>query len=849
MDDDQTVWIGLPRYSVEYVNGIKSFLENAFPIFGKGNEMKCPCKNCLDRKWHPRDVIYDHLICSGPSSINVKWICDISRSKSRSTDDIMDHEMGMGFGDNLDAMFTCTGQKYENLKACGDAPNAEAKRFYEHVKEGKQPLYPGCNNFSRLSFIIRLYYLKCVHGISEAAFGELLKLIKDAFPQAHLPLSFNAAKNVIKDLGLDYKKIHACPNSCILFWEENKDKDDCHVCGTSRWVLQEKKGSHANDDPEKVILKVPAKVMRYFPLKPRLQRLFMCKDFAKQMTWHEDGRIKDGKLRHPADAEAWKMMDDLYPEFSAEKRNIRLGVASDGFNPFRSMNLSHSTWPIVLVNYNLPPWVCMKQENLILSTLISGPDSPKNNIDVYMQPLIKELKELWDVGVETYDAFTNQNFILRARVMWTISDFPGYAMLSGWSTKRYLGCPVCHYETSADYLKHSRKLCYMSHRKFLHPTHKWRFDKRRFNGKIELGESPSILSGTEVESLLVGYVNKFGRAKEKGKKTNCPFKKKSIFFDLPYWRHNPLRHNLDAMHIEKNVCDNILGTLLNMRFKSKDHINARLDLEELGIRKALHPIKSADGKHLEIRAAIFDMTNKEKELFCSVLKNVKLPYGCASNISRYVHTSERKIVGYKSHDAHFILHYLLQFCVKKTLKPEVALPLIRLGAFLRGLWSKAVELDDIKRLQEEIVEILCHFEMIFTQPFFDIMVHLLVHLCREVQYGGPEHLRCMFTIERYLGKLKTYVRNRSKPEGSIAEGYLAEECVTFCSRFLNSEVGTGTTVYSTNFEKATGEVEYHIGTGKSKDGKIFKLKDTDWEASHRYVLFNSDNKDMERLIE
>ena len=101
----------------------------------------------------------------------------------------------------------------------------------------------------------------------------------------------------------------------------------------------------------------------------------------------------------------------------------------------------------------------------------------------------------------------------------------------------------------------------------------------------------------------------------------------------------------------------------------------------LGIRKVLHPSLSNDGKHLEIRAAIFDMTNSEKELFLSVLKNAKLPYGSASNISRFVHMKERKVSGYKSHDAHFVLHYLLQFAVKKSLKPEVALPLIKLGAF------------------------------------------------------------------------------------------------------------------------------------------------------------------------
>jgi hypothetical protein len=664
--------------------------------------------------------------------------------------------------------------------------------------------------------------------------------MKDAFPGAHLPSSFTATKNIIKNLGLDYQKIHACPNSCMLYWGENTNKENCVNCGVSRWVIIEKKGT-TDDDWVKVTHKVPAKVMRYFPLKPRLQRLFMCKEVSKLMTWHAVGRQKDGKLRHPADAEAWKTMDADYPDFPSENRNVSLGVASDGFNPYRVMNLGHSTWPVVLVNYNLPPWLCMKTENLILSTLIPGPDSPGNSIDVFMQPLIAELKELWEVGVETYDALADQNFNLRARVLWTISDFPGYAMLSGWSTKGKLACPVCHYETSSDYLKHSKKMCYMNHRKFLDPAHKWRLDKRRFNGQIEMGNSLEILTGTDIEELLSGYVNEFGLKKKKGK-TDSPFKKKSIFFDLPYWSRNPLRHNLDAMHIEKNVCENILGTLLNIAGKSKDHVAARKDLQEMGIRKPLHPILSEDGQHLEIRAAIFDLTNKEKDIFCSVLKNAKLPYGCASNISRYVNTKERKVAGYKSHDAHFMLHYMLQFAVKKTTKAEVALPLIRLSAFLRALWSKVIDLDDLKKLQQEIVEVLCQFEMIFPSAFFDIMVHLLVHLIREVELGGPVHVRNMFPIERYLGKLKSYVRNRCKPEGSIAEGYLAEECITFCSRFLGGD-------QAKKFERCPTQGEYHIGTRRNKDGIIFNMKDVDWKASHRYVLFNSANKEVERLIE
>ncbi|XP_074373883.1 uncharacterized protein LOC141714249 [Apium graveolens] len=645
----------------------------------------------------------------------------------KGSDDVMDCEAGAVFGDNLGDMFLGM-QNGEDPPIT--APSTDPYKFKHHMEEGKQPLYPGCLKFLRLSFIVRMYSLKCIHGITEAVFGDLLQLMREAFPDAYIPLYFSSAKSIIKDLGLDYQNIHACPNDCMIYWGENKDDKACKTCDISIWKVVEKKGITGND-PEKVIRKVLAKVMRYFPLKPRMQRLFMSKEYSKLMTWHDVGRKDDWKLRHPADAKAWKEMDSRYPDFLIENRNIRLGVISDGFSPYRTIK------------------------------------SPKNSIDVYMQPLIEELKELWDVGINTYDAETDQNFRLRASVLWTISDFPGYAMLSSWSIKGKLACPIYHYETSSMYLKHSRKMCYMNHRKFLHPEYKWRFDKKRFNGKVELGQPPSVLTGTEVVELLSGFENQFGKDRRKKgqkgvkyKKINSPSKKKSIFFDLPYWSHNLLRHKLDIMHIEINICDNILGTLLNIPGKSKDHLNARLDLQEMGIRKDLYPFKSSDGKHLQIRAAIFDMTNQEKYIFCSVLKKAKLPYGYAANISRYVHTKERIISGYKSHDAHFVLHYLLQFAVKKTLKDEVASPLIRLGAFLRALWSKVIDLDDLRKLQEEIIEIVCSFGTIFPQAFFDVMIHLLLHLCNKVEYVGPAHLGCMWEIERYLARLKSYVLNR-----------------------------------------------------------------------------------------
>ena len=691
---------------------------------------------------------------------------------------------------------------------------------------------------------MRLYHLKCIHGFSESAFTDLLALIKEVFPNVNIPVTFNHAKNMIRDLRLDYQKIHACPKDCMLFWAENEKLESCKTCGTSRWKVVDNKNTSVENRDSSIEYKIPAKVLRYFPLKPRLQRMFLCSDFSKSMVWHALARKKDGRLRHPADAQGWKSMDANYPQFASEFRNIRLGLASDGFNPYRSMNISHSTWPVVLLNYNLPPWLIMKPENLILSIIVPGPIAPGKEIDVYMQPLISELKELWNVGVQTYDARVDSTFKLHASLLWTISDFPGYGVISGWSTKGKLACLSCHYQTSSQYLKYSKKVVYLNHRKFLPLSHKWRSDKKRFNGEIEVEESPELLTGMEVEELLHGFQNNFGKQKKKTKgcsSSNCPWKKKSIFFELPYWSSSMVRHNLDVMHIENNIVDKILGTLLNIGGKTKDHLNARRDLEEMGIRKTLHPINTGDDKHFEIRAASFDMTKQKKETFCSVLMNAKLPYGTVSNISRCVHMKERKISGYKSHDAHYILQCLLQFAAAKTLKPEVAIPLIRLGAFFRGICGKVIELDEVGKLQEEIIEILCQLEMIFPPAFFDIMVHLPIHLCKEIEWGGPVHLRWMYGIERYLCKLKSYVRNRARPEGCIAEGYLAEECLTFCSKFLS--------VHDKNKidEDCCQEAGYPIGTRKNKDGTSMQLDNETWTNAHRYILFNCDNMEVENL--
>ena len=128
---------------------------------------------------------------------------------------------------------------------------------------------------------------------------------------------------------------------------------------------------------------------------------------------------------------------------------MRLGLAADGFDSYGNISSTHSTWLIILTPYNLPSWMCMKMSSFMLSLLIPDPTSLGNDIDVYLQSLVEELKELWDVGVKTFDVSSKKSFQMHAALLWTINDFPAYGDISGWSTKGALACPLCNYDSQS----------------------------------------------------------------------------------------------------------------------------------------------------------------------------------------------------------------------------------------------------------------------------------------------------------------------------------------------------------------------------------------------------------------
>ncbi|KAA0060234.1 transposase [Cucumis melo var. makuwa] len=389
---------------------------------------------------------------------------------------------------------------------------------------------------------------------------------------------------------MKYEKIHAYRNDCCLFRKELSDANVCPSCGMSRWKIPK--------NLKKEVKNVPVKVMWYFSPIPRFERMFRSKETSKLLTWHDRKREVNDLLQHPKDALSWKKIDNLWPEFGSEPRNLRLALSTDGVNPHGDLSSRYSCWPVMLVTYNLPPWLCMKRKFLMLTALISGPKQPGNEIDVYLAPLVDDLKILWHDGVECYDAYQDQCFRLKAILLWTINDFPAYGNLCGCTVKGYHACPICGEKTSSIYLPKGRKMAYIGHRKFLPRHHPYRKQKKVFNGAQELELTPEPLSGEE------------------------------IFIQT------------NVMHIEKNVCANLIGTLLDIP----------------------------------------------------------------------------------------------------------------------------------------------------------------VHLVREIEFCGPVHLRWMYPFERYMKVLKTYVRNRNRPEGCMVENYIVEEAIEFCSEFIAgvSSIGLNSSVIKKN---------------------------------------------------
>ncbi|XP_074375895.1 uncharacterized protein LOC141717638 [Apium graveolens] len=322
-------WLKEDRRTQEFKLGVDVLLNFAFLNGFKENKISCPCLRCAHSKSWNAQTVKDHLYQYGIDETYTCWIWHgepnsvqshvvSEQDTSKSSVDPTNMRMGQDIIDDEDI-------------------SLDSSDFMNHVQGENEPLYPGCESFTKMRALVKLYNLKAKHGISDKCFFDVLLLLASMLPKGkRMPSSFGEAKKTLCTLGMDYEKIHACPNDCLLYrGERDEDETICRICGASRWKLNKK---------EEEVEGIPAKVLWYFPLIPRLRNLFNTTQIAKDMTWHKTERQNDGKIKHPADSKTWKDVDQRWPEFAAEARNLRLALSSDGFNPFHGSGSDHSTW-------------------------------------------------------------------------------------------------------------------------------------------------------------------------------------------------------------------------------------------------------------------------------------------------------------------------------------------------------------------------------------------------------------------------------------------------------------------------------------------------------------------------
>jgi hypothetical protein len=200
----------------------------------------------------------------------------------------------------------------------------------------------------------------------------------------------------------------------------------------------------------------------------------------------------------------------------------------------------------------------------------------------------------------------------------------------------------------------------------------------------------------------------------------------------------------------------------------------------------LNATKRKDGK-CEYRTYCYKLSRDEILEVLEFLFTLRTPSCYSANIRSLVDIPGKKLNSMKSHDCHVMMTQILPVASRNVLPKLVRETLMRLCLFFNTISQKVINLDTLDGLQLEVVKTLYQLEMYSMSSFFDIMVHLIVHIVHEIKYCGLVFLHNMYPFEWYMGNLKHYCGNRYRPEASIVEGYTAEEVVAFCIDYMSDQ--------------------------------------------------------------
>ncbi|XP_024195814.1 uncharacterized protein LOC112198969 [Rosa chinensis] len=255
-------WMVADRRSREYKLGVIQFCKFALYNARDLNHISCPCTKCGNVEYFSSSVIRDHLFINGIDESYDKWIDHGEAVVDSGTDEDTN---SMEYDSDQSESVQCNeGAEYEvelgsDMELEDDEDEGlsnECNEFRQFVDNANKPLYPGCDRHTKLNVLVSLYNLKAKHGMSDSAYSDWLITFAEFLPVGNeIPASVYDAKKTLSALGMDYTKIHACPNDCILYRKEYVDETKYPRCGLSRWKIG--KNSKERDG-------VPAKLMVTF---------------------------------------------------------------------------------------------------------------------------------------------------------------------------------------------------------------------------------------------------------------------------------------------------------------------------------------------------------------------------------------------------------------------------------------------------------------------------------------------------------------------------------------------------------------------------------------------------------
>ena len=812
-DDRAWMYTGRPNQKEitnEWAMKTKEFLRAAFA--NGQRKTWCPCVRCDNYKQATEVDMGKHLQKWGYKPGYTVWTFH-GESGGRRREEVVRQrtdEYGTGIEDMV--------QDFDDARDEDDEMEESAKAFYEMLESSKRPLHAH-TELCQLDAIAQLMALKAQFNLGTDCYNAITTLIGRFLPKDHvMPANLYQSDKILKVLKMPYEQIHACENGCALFRKEYADEDYCPKCKSSRYVVVD------NGQGEKTQTKIPVNVLRYLPVIPRIQRLYMMEETARQMTWHKYGKRTefdaDGKpmLTHPSDGSAWKHFDEKHWEKAEEPRHCRIAFSTDGFNPFGLMAASYSCWPVFVMPLNLPPSEIMKRKNIFLTLIIPGPKYPGKNMDVYMQPLKEELQQAWDEGFKTYDAASKKTFTMHVWYQYSMHDLPAYALFAGFCVHGKFGCPTCKAALQFHWLKAGGKYsCFDLHRQFLPPKHPFRKDKKNFiKGKVVKNLAAPTMTGEHVLAQLnslepdperPGYF--------KGYNSEHAWTHKTCFWDLPYFQDLELPHNIDVMHTEKNIGEALFGTFFGIDGKSKDNPKARVDQETLCDRPSQNMRQPKGKKNWSKPRAWFNLERGHiREILLWVQNSLMFPDGYAANLRRGASPEKHKIFGLKSHDWHIWLERVMPVMLRGYIPEEEWLVLAELSYFFRVLCAKELSDGVLEDMEDMAPELLCKLEKIFPPGFFNPMQHLILHLPTEARLGGPVQNRWCYSTERMQKTLRAKCKNKRRIEASMAEAFITEEAANFVTAHYEAK----------NRHLHNPKPRYNIGDPKRRQSNLSLFK-------------------------